>query len=98
MRKFRVICLNVLGHSNKIYRHGDIVPESAFPPGHADEYVKSKHMEEVFEEPEIVEPEIREFKKADTGTDAPVVPEEPKVQERNVANVPVQKKKTHKNK
>lgn len=55
MKQYKVICLNVGGHSNKIYFHGEIVREDQFLPGQAASYVKSGHVEEVGNTEEVPE-------------------------------------------
>lgn len=40
MAKYKVIALSVGAMSNKIFHSGDIVEDSAFPQGHAEQLVK----------------------------------------------------------
>ncbi len=47
MRKFQVKSLSVSGLGKKIFRCGQIVKETDFPPGNADILVKERHLIEV---------------------------------------------------
>jgi hypothetical protein len=49
-RKFKVVCLAVSGVRNAIHRSGDVVFENNFPEGNAEKLLKSKHIQEIFDE------------------------------------------------
>ena len=56
MNHYKVKALSV-GGTGKVFYSGDVVKESQFPEGHAEDYVKSKHLTR------LTGPELKEIEK-----------------------------------